>query len=104
MRVRQNALAGPKRNNRMLQRNALHRLHAVFVTPLQMGHGLFGLAEVALDVTLVKRVVDGAIAGAFGTEIVMAEGYVQAGVADVLWVERDARDMPLINCLQNLCI
>ena len=64
-----------------------------------MRYSLVNFAEVAADISFVKRIVDIALLGLAGAVVINAERNIQAGVADVSWVEGRADNVAFLQGL-----
>ena len=102
MGVGQDTLPWLEAYNRVVQRNIVDRLETVQLAPLAMRHGLVRPVEVAFDVFMVERVVDGPVVHPLDTVVVIAKRDVHTGVADVFRIKRMADDMSIVDCLPDL--
>ncbi len=88
----------------MVERNIIDRLKAIQLAPFAMRQSLVWPVKIALDVLLIKGVIDGSLIHPLDSVVVVTEGHIKAGVSDVFLVEGMANNVPSINCLPNLCI
>jgi hypothetical protein len=104
MGVGQYAFARFKAYNRMVKRDVVYWVKTVEFAPLAMRQGFMGTIKITFHILGVKWIINGTLIHPLNAVVVITQGHVKAGVANMLGIKRVRDNVALIDGLPDLCI